>query len=108
MVHGLTGDVMIVNGYAKSYMYAGDGTLMVQVRIPNIHGPVDQKEYIGKSVRSYVRDEDLPFYPSLLLPHLPVDGEVVALLSRNDKSSEFVVIGLTGGSYYNNITNVGG
>lgn len=95
---------MIVNGYVKSYKYAGDGTLMIQVRIPTIHGPMDQKEYQGNSVRGYVRDADLPYYPSLLLPHMPAEGEVVVLISKNDKSTEFVVIGLTGGSYYNNLT----
>lgn len=96
---------MIINGYVKSYQYAGDGTLMIQVRVPTIHGPVDQKEYNGKSARNYVRDEDLPYYPSLLLPHLPAEGEVVALMSRSDKTTELMVIGLTGGSYYTNITN---
>lgn len=91
-----------MTGYAKSYNYAGDGTLMIQVRIPAIHGPMDQKEYKGKSVRNYTRDEDLPYYPSLLLPHLPAEGEVVALISDNDRTSQFMVIGLTGGSYYIN------
>lgn len=99
---------MIINGYAKSYMYAGDGTLMVKVRIPSIHGPMTQKESKGAVVRNYVKDDDLPYYPSLLLPHLPADGEVVALTSKNDKTTEFIVIGLTGGSYYSNLTNVGG
>lgn len=96
---------MIVNGYAKTYRYAGDGTLMVQVRIPLIHGPMNQNEAKGQSIRAYVQDIDLPYYPSLLLPHLPAEGEVVALLSKNDKTSEFLVIGLTGGSYYTNKTN---
>lgn len=98
---------MIVNGYVKDYMYTGDGTLMVRVRIPSIHGPMSQKEYSGQQVRNYTRDEDLPYYPSLLLPHLPNDGEVVALTSTNNKSSEFMVLGLTGGSYYTNLTNIG-
>lgn len=96
---------MIVNGYVKSYQYAGDGTLMIQVRIPTIHGPMDLKEYNGATRRNYVRDEDLPYYPSLLLPHLPAEGEVVALITKSDKTSEFIVLGLTGGSYYNNYTN---
>ena len=100
--------MLLVNGYVKSYMYAGDGTLMIQVRIPSIHGPVDQKEYKGNVARNYVRDEDLPYYPSLLLPHLPTEGEVVVLMSRNDKTTELIILGLTGGSYYNNLTNVGG
>lgn len=93
---------MIVYGYVRNYQYAGDGTLMIQVRIPSIHGPMDQKEYKGQVVRNYVQDTDLPYYPSLLLPHLPTDGEVVAVASTNETSSNFIVIGLTGGSYYNN------
>ena len=92
---------MTINGYVKSYKYAGDGTLLVQVRIPTIHGPMKQSEYRGSVSRSYTRDEDLPYYQSLLLPHLPAEGEVAMLMSKNDKSSEFVVMGLTGGSYYN-------
>ena len=96
---------MIINGYAKTYRYSGDGTLLVQVRIPSIHGPMNRNEAKGQSIKSYVSDIDLPYYPSLLLPHLPAEGEVVALLSKNDKSSEFLVIGLTGGSYYTNQTN---
>lgn len=92
---------MIINGYVKSFKYAGDGTLLVKVRIPSIHGPWNQKEYNGRPVRNYVLDEDLPFYPSVLLPHLPNEGEVVALTSTNDKNSEFFILGLTGGSLYN-------
>lgn len=91
---------MVVNGYVKDYKYAGDGTLLIQVRIPSIHGPMNQREYDGKTVRSYTRDIDLPYYPSLLLPHLPVEGEVVALMNTADNTSHFIVIGLTGGSYY--------
>lgn len=98
---------MIVNGYVKQYKYMGDGTLAIQVRIPVIHGPLSEREYKGQQVRNYVRDEDLPYYPSLLLPHLPVEGEVVALTSTNDKNSEFLILGLTGGSYYASQTNIG-
>lgn len=96
---------MIVNGYVKSYKYAGDGTLMIQARIPSIHGPMDQREYMGATARGYVRDENLPYYPSLLLPHLPAEGEVVAMITINEQSTEFMVIGLTGGSYYNQYTS---
>ena len=99
---------MIVHGYVKAYKYAGDGTLLVQVRVPSIHGPMDQREYKGQQVRNYVADSELPYYPSLLLPHLPRDGEVVALSSINSTSSNFIVLGLTGGSYYKNSTNIGG
>jgi len=84
----------LIYGYAKQYRYTGDGTLEVQVRIPAIHGPFKLSDSRGKLVRNYTRDEDLPFYQSLLLPHLPNPGDVVALLS-----DDLVVVGLTGGSY---------
>ena len=90
---------MIVYGYVKGTNYAGDGTLMIQVRIPNAHGPYLLSDYQGKKVRNYTRDEDLPWYPSLLLPYLPGDGEVVAITSLDNTSSSWLVIGLTGGSY---------
>lgn len=96
---------MITFGYAKDYMYTGDGTLMIQVRIPSIHGPYKQTEYKGKSGYAYTRDEDLPYYQSLLLPHLPTEGEVVAVASLDKGLSNFIVIGLTGGSYTASITN---
>lgn len=98
---------MIVNGYVKDYKYAGDGTLLIRVRIPSIHGPMNEREYNGQQARGHVRDQDLPYYPSLLLPHLPNEGEVVALASTNEHNSKFIVIGLTGGSYYANITDGG-
>ena len=90
---------MVVYGYAKQYMFTGTGELMVQVRIPNIHGPIDQREYQGQKVRNYVKDEDLPWYPALLMPHNPNTNEVVALLSINSSDNDFIVIGLTGGFY---------
>lgn len=91
---------MIVYGYAIEYSYAGTGQLMIKVRIPNIHGPYNQREYRGQKVKNYTSDENLPWYPSLLLPHLPNNGEVVALLQVSDStSSDFLVIGLTGGQY---------
>jgi len=99
---------MIVYGYAKDYMYTGDGTLLVRVRVPAIHGPYVQTNKQGKYIKSYTLDQDLPYYQSVLLPHLPNDGEVVMLSSTNDKKSDFVVIGLTGGSYYNGATDIGG
>lgn len=98
---------MIVYGYVKTYRYAGDGTLEIQVRIPSVHGPMKQRAYQGQAVRNYVRDDQLPFYPSLLLPHLPTEGEVVALAATNTSTSDFIVIGLTGGSYYSTYTNIG-
>ena len=89
---------MIVYGFAKAYRYLGDGTLQIQVRIPNIHGSYRQQS--GRA--TYTRDEDLPWLASVLLPHLPNEGEVVMLESATgSNSSEFVCIGLTGGSYYN-------
>lgn len=97
---------MIVFGYAKQYQYTNDGTLMIQVRVPSIHGAFDRNNYLGKRIRNYVNDEDLPFYQSILLPHLPTDGEVVALCSMNNSNSNFMVIGLTGGSYRSGVTNI--
>jgi len=90
---------MIVYGYAKGYKYSGDGTLLIQARIPNVHGAYLKSDYQGKTIRNYTRDSDLPWYPSLLLPHLPTEGEVVALSSLDNTSSNWLVIGLTGGSY---------
>lgn len=98
---------MIIYGYAKDYRYTGDGTLMIKVRIPNIHGPFLQSDYRGQSVRNYVYDSDLPYYPSLIMPHLPVDGEVVALVSTDSSNGEFLVLGITGGNYYSGLTNIG-
>ena len=90
---------MIVYGYAKGYKYSGDGTLMVKVRVPNEHGAYDKSEYGGKTIRNYTEDKDLPWCQSLLLPHLPAEGEVVALTSLDTTSSNWLVIGLTGGFY---------
>ena len=90
---------MIVYGYAKATKYSGDGTLMVQTRIPNIHGPYRVADYKGKTIRNYTQDQDLPWYPSLILPHLPGDGDIVAVESLDGTSSNFLIIGLTGGSY---------
>lgn len=97
---------MITFGYAKSYYYTGDGTLMIQCRIPSIHGPYSKKNYNGKTVRNYTEDGALPYYPSLLLPHLPTDGEVVAIASLDPAKSNMLVIGLTGGSYNAGATNL--
>ena len=36
---------MIVYGYVKGYKYAGDGTLQIQVRIPNVHGAYKIADY---------------------------------------------------------------
>jgi len=90
---------MTTFGYAKQYMYAGDNTLQIQVRIPSIHGPYKQSDYKGKAVRNYVKDEDLPFYPSLLLPHLPHNGDVVAVTALDKGNTSFLVVGLMGSSY---------
>lgn len=92
---------MIVYGYAKNYRYNGDGTLEIQVRIPNIHGPYNQSEYRGTFVRNYTLDSELPYYPSLLLPHMPTEGEIVALSSLDSTANQFIVLGLTGGSFLN-------
>lgn len=97
---------MIVYGYVKDYKYSGDGTLQIQVRIPNVHGPFQISDYGGKKIRNYTADEDLPWYPSLLLPHLPTNGEVVAISSLDNTSSNWLVLGLTGGSYNAGVTNL--
>ena len=99
---------MITYGYAKGYYYTGDGTLMVQCRIPSIHGPYKQSNYDGATVRNYVQDNELPWYPSLLLPHLPKEGEVVAITSLDSGYSNMLVLGLTGGSYSSGLTNLQG
>lgn len=91
---------MITYGYAKNTRYLGDGTLTIQVRIPSTHGAYLLSDYQGKRVRNYVADEDLPYFPSLVLPKTPTEGEVVVLQSLNDTSSSWIVIGITGGSYY--------
>lgn len=97
---------MFTYGYAKDYYYANDGTLQIKVRIPSIHGAYKQTDYRGKSIKNYTLDKDLPYYPSLLLPHLPTEGEVVVLLSSNNSRSDLLVIGLTGGSYTSGKTNL--
>ena len=94
---------MIIYGYVKDYYYATDGTLKVKVRIPNIHGPWTQTVVPGQKIRNYVRDKDLPYFTSVLLHHLPVEGEVVALQSISESANDFIVIGLTGGSYFNQL-----
>lgn len=90
---------MLIYGYCKGYQYTGDGTLMVKVRIPTIHGAMNQSEYRGQTIRNYVSDDNLPYYQSLLLPHLPNDGDVVALTNEDDAKNSWVVIGLTGAQY---------
>lgn len=97
---------MIVYGYAKGYEYSNDNTLMIRVRIPSIHGPYLQSDARGKRIRNYTPDSELPMYPSLLLPHLPVEGEVVALSSMNSTANDFLVLGLTGGSYTLGVTDL--
>lgn len=99
---------MIVYGYVKGSRYTGDGTLQVKVRIPSIHGPYSTKEYRGQHVRNYVQDADLPYYPSLLLPYDPKEGDVVAVSFTSSTSSDFLVLGLTGGSYLSGTILSGG
>ena len=100
------GDNMIIFGYAKEYRYTNDSTLMIRVRVPSIHGPYSLHDANGQLVRNYVNDADLPFYQSLLLPHLPGEGDVVALSAMDSSSNDFLVIGLTGASYSSGVTNV--
>jgi len=90
--------ILIVYGFAKDYTYDGDGTLKVKVRIPSIHGPYRQQSTKG----TYTKDSELPWITSLLLPTYPSEGDIVALETINDaKSSDFILIGLTGGNYHN-------
>lgn len=96
---------MLIYGYAKQYKYSNDSTLHIQVRIPSIHGPYQLSDGRGKTIRNYVADDDLPYYPSILLPHMPNEGEVVVLSSINN-NTDFIVIGLTGGSYSSGVTNL--
>lgn len=97
---------MIIFGYAKDYHYTNDGTLMIKVRIPSIHGPYKQSDYRGKQIRNYTLDADLPYIQSVLLPHLPIDGEVVAMTSLNESNNEWFIVGLTGGSYRSGMTSI--
>lgn len=97
---------MITFGYAKQYKYTNDSTLLVQVRIPSIHGPYLPTDGKGKTLRNYIQDDNLPFYPSLLLPHLPNEGEVVAVSSLDESNNNLLVLGLTGGSYTSGVTNL--
>lgn len=92
---------MVVYGYAKQFEYSADNAMTIQVRIPSIHGPYLQSDAKGRTIRNYVKDEDLPWYTSLALGQEPYDGDVVVLLSTNDSdiNSDFIVIGTTGASY---------
>lgn len=92
---------MIVYGYAKDFRYDSDGSLYIQVRIPAIHGAYKQKDYKGKLPKNYVLDNDLPYYRAVLMPVMPSEGDVVAVLSTNssDNHSNMLVIGATGGSH---------
>lgn len=97
---------MITYGYAKQCIYSGDGTIRIQVRIPSIHGPYSLTDGNGKIVRNYTRDNDLPYYDSILLPHLPNPGDVVALMGTSNSMNNLLVIGLTGGSYITGTNNI--
>lgn len=98
---------MIVYGYAKAHKYTGDGALLIQVRIPSIHGPYLKSDAKGQSIKNYVADQDLPYYNSLVLPYIPNEGEVVALINTGAGNSILLVIGVTGGSYSAGLTNLG-
>ncbi len=99
---------MTTFGYCKGYQYQGDGTLLIKIRIPSIHGPYESQDAKGKTIRNYTSDDNLPWYPSLLLPHLPNEGEVVAVSSLDHGLTNWVVLGLTGGSYSGGLTDLGG
>ena len=91
---------MTTYGIVKDHYYAGDGTLQVKVRIPSVHGAYSQKEYKGKIPKNYVLDQDLPYIAACLLPHLPKEGEIVAVTSLDDGNTQFLILGLTGGSIH--------
>lgn len=93
---------MIVYGYVLDSKYEESGEFKVKVRIPSIHGPMNQKEYKGQRIHTYVADKNIPYFSSLLLPHVPSSGEVVALASTNDTANNWLVIGYTGASYSSN------
>lgn len=97
---------MLMYGYAKEFRVNGDGTHSIRVRIPAIHGPYKQSQGQGKQLRNYVQDDNLPWYPSLLLPYNPTDGDVVVLSTTNDTTNSWIVIGLTGGSYNTGLTSL--
>ena len=99
---------MVMYGYAKEYRVNGDGTISIRVRIPSIHGPYSQSQAQGQIIRNYVQDDNLPWYPSVLLPYNPTEGDVVLLMSTNDSGDyTWLVIGLTGGSYNSGLTSLG-
>lgn len=97
---------MIVYGYVIDSKYEASGEFKIRVRIPSIHGPVTQKEYRGQRVRNYVFDDDIPYCSSLLLPHVPSWGEVVAVATTGDSSSNWLVLGYTGASYASDKLNI--
>ena len=89
---------MMTYGFAKEYMFDGDGTMKVKVRIPSIHGPYRQE----MSKQKYTQDKDLPWYTSVLMPNFPNEGDVVVLESMTSSAnSQFIIVGMTGGNYHN-------
>ena len=96
-----------IYGYAKGYMYDYNGQLLIKVRIPQIHGAYNQKDYQGQRIHNYVLDEDLPFYNSVVLPRLPNDGDVVSLDSSGALGAGYTVTGLTGGKYNDGVVDTG-
>lgn len=97
---------MITFGYAKSYRYTDAGVLEIQVRIPSVHGAFHKSDYLGRTIRNYVEDKDLPWVESVLLPQLPNDGDVVVVAGLNASMNDFIVLGITGANYDSGITNV--
>lgn len=94
---------MIVYGYVKDYRYTEEGGLLIQVRIPNIHGARNREEYRGSKVRNFVEDKDLPYYPSLLLKEHPALDQTVALVSTDSSNNSYLVLGPISSSYVWNI-----
>lgn len=97
---------MVMYGYAKDYKYTSDGGLLIQVRIPNIHGARNRSDYKGLPIRNYVDDVNLPYYPSLLLKDLPTYDQTVALIPVDSSNSSFLVLGPVSGLYMAGVTEV--
>lgn len=90
---------MIVYGLVTDYRYTEDGGLLIQVRIPNIHGARNREAYGGNKIRNFVEDKDLPYYPSLLLKDVPAIDQTVALVSADEGNNSFLVLGPVSSSY---------
>lgn len=90
---------MITYGFAKELRKNEDGTCDIKVRIPSIHGPYKQSDAKGRTIRNYVKDSDLPWYPSVILCKDPEEGDVLVIETIDSSNNNFIVLGITGGKY---------